>query len=66
MATLEKEIEGLQEELEVREPGVMDLVDLYLGVESIYVEASASSTMSYNIATSDSTNAYSEVPEPSC
>ena len=66
MATLEKEIEELQEELETREPGVMDLVDLYLGVESIYVEASASSAMSYNIATSDSTSSYSEVPEPSC
>ena len=65
MATLEKEIEGLQEEMEVREPGVMDLVDLYLGIESIYVEASASSAMSYNIATSDSTNTYSEIPEPS-
>ena len=66
MATLEKEIKGLQDELEIREPGVTDLVDLYLGVESIYVEASASSAMSYNIATSDSTNSYSEIPEPSC
>ncbi len=66
MATMEKEIEGLQEDLEVREPGVMDLVDLYLGVEAIYAEASASSAMSYNIATSDSTNAYSEIPETSC
>ena len=63
MATLEKEIEGLQEEMEEREPGVMDLIDMYLGVESIYVEASASSAISYNIATSDSTNAYSEAPE---
>ena len=41
---VEKEIEGLQEEMEVRE---LDLVDLYLGIESIY--GSASPAMSYNM-----------------
>ncbi len=65
MTTLENEIEALQEEQEARESGIMDLINLYIGIESIYVEASGSSAMSYNIATSDSTNVFYEVSESS-
>ena len=47
----------MQDEFEGREAGVADLMQLYEKVESIYVQASASTAYPYGrVYTSDSTN----------
>ena len=56
MATLDQEKESLQEELEDREAGVADLMELYEKIEGIYVRASASMMESETVRTSDSTD----------
>ena len=52
----EHTIEVLQQELQTREAGVIDLIDLYMGIEPIYTEAASHSAVPYNCTTSDSTN----------
>ena len=57
MTTQDQISEAMQEEFESREAGVADLMKLYEKVESIYVQASASTAYPYGRPyTSDSTN----------
>ena len=63
MTRREQTIEVLQQELETREAGVMDLIDLYLGIEPIYVEAASHSAVSYDFATSNSTSLNAATPQ---
>ena len=57
MANDEHELMSLIDEFEQREAGVVDLMDLYGRIEAIYVRASASTSDSDVVHTSDSTNA---------
>lgn len=57
MTTQDQISEAMQDEFENREAGVADLMKLYEKVESIYVQASASTAYPYGRAyTSDSAN----------
>ena len=56
MATKDQELESIGSEMERRETGVADLMELYEKVEDVYVRASASIADSRVTYTSDSTN----------
>ena len=51
-----RELEALEADLERREIGVTDLMELYEKVESIYVQASSSVPESEVVRVSDSTS----------
>jgi hypothetical protein len=56
MTTIEEDIERLIEDVDKREPGVVDLLELYERVERVYVPASQASGEVPFVTGSNSTN----------